>query len=161
MTITVLPPRSKKDEGHIKSKSVGPSSPTELNTPPPEYESDDPESGQKFNFMFGHRRSSSGPSDISTSLNCISNIRGEMDKGSSQKSASESQISADVPPMNQAKYLASVLLDGLQQSFSFKNDSATVGTQSSSKDDDKSIVPVTWTNLLLPTRRGQIRAIAH
>ncbi|XP_055943342.1 uncharacterized protein LOC129973022 isoform X1 [Argiope bruennichi] len=155
MTITMLPPRSKRDDGHTKSKSVGPSSPMEVNTPPPEYESDDPESGQKFNFMLGHRRSSSGPSDISASLNCISNIPAESDATSSQKSASESQISADVPPMSQAKYLASVLLDGLQQSFSFKNDeNTTAGNQSAtSKDDDKSIVPVNWTNLLLPGRK--------
>ncbi|GFT28970.1 uncharacterized protein NPIL_241821 [Nephila pilipes] len=160
MTITIHPPRSKKlgkDEAHIKSRSVGPSSPADVDSPPPEYDSDCPDNGQKFTFALGHRRSSSGPSDVSSSLNCISNIPAEEDVVSSQKSASESQIQTDAPPMSQAKYLASVLLDGLQQSFSFRSDdSASANNQATSKEDDKSIVPVNWTNLLIPARKRQL-----
>lgn len=136
MTITMHPPRTKKGEkkdSHANSSSKsGPSSPKSTDSPPPEY-SEDLESGHSSKFYYGHRRSSSGPS-----LPSPDNLT-EVSKSSS---------SSETTQANQVKQLASVLLDGLQSSFSFKSEETL--PEVATKED------VNWTlNLLVPESQNK------
>lgn len=153
MTITVRPARSKKTDRKGDSKSAGPSSPTLKD--PPEFICAK-SNNQLVSSSHGHCRSSSGPSELSASLNCISNLsKADSEALPSQKCASENQI-LDASNLSQVKHLASVLFDGLQQSFSFRNEEASSSTQAISSEDDKTKYPVTWTNLLIPARKKAV-----
>lgn len=147
MTITVRPPRSRRYEKKGDSKSAGPSSPTSKMSP--EFDSEELNDGKSL----GHCRSSSGPSDLSASMSCISDLPStSLEAVSSQKSASENQI-LDASNLSQVKHLASVLFDGLQQSFNFRNEEENSFNQAIGNEDDKMKAPVTWTNLLIPSRK--------
>ncbi|XP_071038425.1 uncharacterized protein [Parasteatoda tepidariorum] len=157
MTITIHPPKSKnpaKGERFEKSRSAGPSSPIE--TSPPDYDTDI-DLITTTNVL---KRVCSGPSDISTSLNFIAEYPPKVNAMESQKSVSENQITGEKPSISQVKHLASVILDGLQQSFSSKSEETAPAQSTSQKDDDKSIVPVNWTNLLIPTRKRALEPVA-
>lgn len=140
MTITVRPPKSKKTIKKGDSKSAGPSSPTTKTAS----DFDDNEIKQKSKFS--HYRSSSGP-DLSASLNSTSSLP----EPSTSKCGSDNQI-LDASNLSQVKHLASVLFDGLQQSFNFRNEEPCCSNQAID-DDERIKPPVTWTNLLIPSRK--------
>lgn len=142
MTITVRPPVSKKAGKQELSKSAGPSSPTSKTLP--EVENSDSNEGKT---SFGHSRSSSGPNLVSQTENPP-----VPQNETFQKSMSDNQI-LDASNLSQVKHLASVLFDGLQHSFSFKNEEVNSFHQTLPNDEDKTKTPVLWTNLLIPSRK--------
>lgn len=142
MTITVRPPKSKKGIKRGDSKSAGPSSPTTKTEF--EYTGLDVK-----NSRLGHYRSSSGPSDLSASISLP--VR-KSDVPTSPKLVSDNQI-LDASNLSQVRHLASVLFDGLQQSFSFRNDEPCSSNQAITSDDDRLRSPTTWTTLLIPSRK--------
>ncbi|XP_035209986.1 LOW QUALITY PROTEIN: uncharacterized protein LOC118184426 [Stegodyphus dumicola] len=156
MMVTVQPSEMKSSnmkEMDSKSKSAGPSSPTLTASSQMENETLDSKPKSCSMSMLRHRRSSSGPSDFTMSANCVSSISKDPAVVRSQSNSLENQISTDALHLSQVKHLASVLLDGLQQSFSFRNEEVASSNPSLTKDDEKTILPVTWTHLLLPSRK--------
>ncbi|KAG8179595.1 hypothetical protein JTE90_001836 [Oedothorax gibbosus] len=131
MTITMHPPRTKK--GDPSNSRSNPSSPKSTDSPPAY--SENLERGHSKSY-YGHRRSSSGPSDINTT--------GHSSPDDVSKS-STTEIQAD-SSMSQVKHLASVLLDGLQSQFTFKSeDSQVVAPMATNEELD-------WTNILARKR---------
>lgn len=148
MTITVRPPKPKRIVKKGDSKSAGPSTPTSKSAPG--FSS----SGTNRRKSFGHYRSSSGPSLLaSTDYSQDSSI--EKTEDSPTKTRSDSQI-LDASNLSQVKHLASVLFDGLQQSFTFRNDEPCSSNQAMTSDDDRIRSPVTWTSLLIPSRKKSL-----
>lgn len=146
MTITVRPPKPKRVVKKGDSRSAGPSTPTSKTAPGLHSTGTN-----RRKPTLGHYRSSSGPSFLaSTDFSLDSSV--EKPDEPSSKPITESQI-LDASNLSQVRHLASVLFDGLQQSFNFRNDEPSSSNQAIAFDDDRIRPPVTWTSLLIPSRK--------
>lgn len=162
MIISVHPSRSKSFGKRPKgiSQSAGPSSPTELETP---------SSTSIASHRLCHRRSSSGPSELSNSMDAIFGLPScvgmqQCKSPSSSNSPEARRYAEDTSNLSNVKHLATALLDGLQQSFNLKNSvdveidpTASQNPISSTASNDnvqnKNILPLSWTLLWNPMKR--------
>lgn len=158
--VSVHPSRSKSFGKRPKgfSRSAGPSSPTELETPNNTFIASQ---------RLCHRRSSSGPSELSNSLDAIFGLPScsgkQCTSPGSATSPKAQRYAEDSSNLSNVKHLATALLDGLQQSFNLKNN-ADLGIDSTAAQNpisnttnesvqNKNLLPLSWTLLWNPMKR--------